>query len=115
MTVVDIGAHGGYFSLIGASRVGATGRVYAFEPYPASFEELQRNIEPNGYKNIHAVRKAVSDRTGVHKLLVNILVAVQRSEEHTSELQSHLNIVCRLLLEKKKMQVRHTKRARTRP
>src|SRR5260370_42596496 len=24
-----------------------------------------------------------------------------RSEEHTSELQSHLNIVCRLLLEKK--------------
>src|SRR5260370_26377562 len=26
----------------------------------------------------------------------------RRSEEHTSELQSHLNIVCRLLLEKKK-------------
>src|SRR5260370_8827939 len=29
-----------------------------------------------------------------------------RSEEHTSELQSHLNLVCRLLLEKKK---KHTK------
>src|SRR5260370_10647626 len=28
--------------------------------------------------------------------------AAQRSEEHTSELQSHLNLVCRLLLEKKK-------------
>src|SRR5260370_25625248 len=27
-----------------------------------------------------------------------------RSEEHTSELQSHLNLVCRLLLEKKKIQ-----------
>src|SRR5260370_4262842 len=26
-----------------------------------------------------------------------------RSEEHTSELQSHLNLVCRLLLEKKKV------------
>src|SRR4051812_49924417 len=26
----------------------------------------------------------------------------RRSEEHTSELQSHVNIVCRLLLEKKK-------------
>src|SRR6266480_6130518 len=26
----------------------------------------------------------------------------QRSEEHTSELQSHVNLVCRLLLEKKK-------------
>src|SRR5260370_10875774 len=27
---------------------------------------------------------------------------LSRSEEHTSELQSHLNLVCRLLLEKKK-------------
>src|SRR5690242_21124826 len=29
---------------------------------------------------------------------------VRRSEEHTSELQSHVNLVCRLLLEKKKKQ-----------
>src|SRR5207237_10886303 len=28
--------------------------------------------------------------------------SIVRSEEHTSELQSHLNLVCRLLLEKKK-------------
>src|SRR5260370_29521982 len=28
--------------------------------------------------------------------------SANRSEEHTSELQSHLNLVCRLLLEKKK-------------
>src|SRR5260370_28317460 len=31
---------------------------------------------------------------------------VMRSEEHTSELQSHLNLVCRLLLEKKKKKAR---------
>src|SRR5260370_14068269 len=31
-----------------------------------------------------------------------------RSEEHTSELQSHLNLVCRLLLEKKKKQQSQT-------
>src|SRR5690242_7942818 len=37
-------------------------------------------------------RIAVDRRTG----------AVRRSEEHTSELQSHVNLVCRLLLEKKK-------------
>src|SRR5260370_26527125 len=30
-----------------------------------------------------------------------------RSEEHTSELQSHLNLVCRLLLEKKKHKNTH--------
>src|SRR5260370_23433416 len=33
--------------------------------------------------------------------------ALARSEEHTSELQSHLNLVCRLLLEKKKKKTRH--------
>src|SRR5260370_27073643 len=30
------------------------------------------------------------------------VLSAARSEEHTSELQSHLNLVCRLLLEKKK-------------
>src|SRR5690242_21254943 len=30
------------------------------------------------------------------------LISMLRSEEHTSELQSHVNLVCRLLLEKKK-------------
>src|SRR5687768_18013724 len=34
--------------------------------------------------------------------VLQALVAVQRSEEHTSELQSRLHLVCRLLLEKKK-------------
>src|SRR5207237_8316480 len=33
-----------------------------------------------------------------------------RSEEHTSELQSHLNLVCRLLLEKKKTDIRVTQK-----
>src|SRR5260370_10599896 len=34
------------------------------------------------------------------------MVVGARSEEHTSELQSHLNLVCRLLLEKKKKNAR---------
>src|SRR2546426_7667152 len=34
--------------------------------------------------------------------LVRVLPAEDRSEEHTSELQSPCNLVCRLLLEKKK-------------
>src|SRR5260370_32735026 len=38
---------------------------------------------------------------GVHMLREGLA----RSEEHTSELQSHLNLVCRLLLEKKKCEV----------
>src|SRR5438477_3572878 len=36
-----------------------------------------------------------------------------RSEEHTSELQSHVNLVCRLLLEKKKRKSRSPARSRS--
>src|SRR5438477_2168409 len=36
-----------------------------------------------------------------------------RSEEHTSELQSHVNLVCRLLLEKKKTTAQRNSRTRT--
>src|SRR5207237_10628425 len=34
---------------------------------------------------------------------IRVLGELKRSEEHTSELQSHLNLVCRLLLEQKKI------------
>src|SRR5260370_21841897 len=42
------------------------------------------------------------------------IVFLSRSEEHTSELQSHLNLVCRLLLEKKKTRM-ITQRTRRHP
>src|SRR5260370_22788648 len=46
-------------------------------------------------------RQAISDQVDCGTSHVHQLVNT-RSEEHTSELQSHLNLVCRLLLEKKK-------------
>src|SRR5690242_21407498 len=46
---------------------------------------------------------SASDRTSRRSLHVQdpLLIQPARSEEHTSELQSHVNLVCRLLLEKK--------------
>src|SRR5207237_8186087 len=41
-------------------------------------------------------------RSAINLGLHTDAVDLSRSEEHTSELQSHLNLVCRLLLEKKK-------------
>src|SRR5690349_23459941 len=38
-----------------------------------------------------------------------VLIPATRSEEHTSELQSRRDLVCRLLLEKKKKNTKHTK------
>src|SRR6266480_7022480 len=37
-----------------------------------------------------------------HRFVGRREIEISRSEEHTSELQSHVNLVCRLLLEKKK-------------
>src|SRR5438477_4672972 len=39
----------------------------------------------------------------------------ERSEEHTSELQSHVNLVCRLLLEKKKKKASHQAQSMIKP
>src|SRR2546422_3229209 len=45
---------------------------------------------------------------GTAPLLMTYLIDKTRSEEHTSELQSRLHLVCRLLLEKKKNRETHT-------
>src|SRR5260370_29740207 len=47
------------------------------------------------------VRLRLDDEVVFQLALVPVIN--HRSEEHTSELQSHLNLVCRLLLEKKKL------------
>src|SRR2546430_5169157 len=49
---------------------------------------------------------------GVHVLSPLALKIMTRSEEHTSELQSQSNLVCRLLLEKKKKDTKLTRRGR---
>src|SRR5260370_15690963 len=47
-------------------------------------------------------RLEIAHGAGSRRLLAVLCGDDRRSEEHTSELQSHLNLVCRLLLEKKK-------------
>src|SRR5260370_8954576 len=50
---------------------------------------------------------AIGRRSSMDWLWRRSLNHYPRSEEHTSELQSHLNLVCRLLLEKKKNKEEH--------
>jgi len=44
MTFIDIGAHFGFFTLFGSYLVGVKGRVFAFEPIPDTYHQLQKNI-----------------------------------------------------------------------
>ncbi len=60
--VLDIGANIGYFTLLFAKVVGASGHVYAFEPDPYSYQLLEKNIEENNYSNISTYQLAVSDQ-----------------------------------------------------
>lgn len=62
MTVLDVGANFGYFTLLAARAVGAKGTVHAFEPEPGNFALLEKNIAANGYADrVHAHRIALSD------------------------------------------------------
>lgn len=63
-TVVDCGAHVGYFTLIFARRVGVGGAVFAFEPEPRNAELLERNVARNGYANVTVVASALSRGRG---------------------------------------------------
>src|SRR5260370_22306826 len=65
------------------------------------------------WRERNASRLRAGEKIGITHHVASILGS-WRSEEHTSELQSHLNIVCRLLLEKKKNRT-HTIRQSLRP
>src|SRR5436309_11888235 len=53
------------------------------------------------------LRQAICPDLGPHPECRSCRIASSRSEEHTSELQSRENLVCRLLLEKKKITADH--------
>lgn len=65
MSVLDVGAHVGLFTLAAARRVGPTGRVFAFEPSPATLVSLRRHITLNGFDDrVEVVPAAVGDIEG---------------------------------------------------
>ena len=67
---VDIGANIGYFSFYAAKKVGSRGKVYAFEPSDREYERLLKGIEKNQLTNILTYNLALSDHTGVVKLMI---------------------------------------------
>ena len=63
MTVVDIGANIGWYSLLAASRVGEKGSVIAFEPNEDLVRLLRRSAEVNGFGGrLTVVEKGVMEK-----------------------------------------------------
>jgi FkbM family methyltransferase len=60
----DIGASVGFFTVLGAQLVGDSGSVVAFEPEPASFAAVQRNVRLNDLRSVLLLQKAISSAPG---------------------------------------------------
>ena len=71
MTVVDVGANHGLFSLEAAHLVGPAGRVFAFEPTPATLELLRSNLRANGLERVATLAEAGGEAPGVARLRVH--------------------------------------------
>src|SRR2546422_8544395 len=74
-------------------------------PYTTLFRSHRGDRFRAGYGHLEHAAANLSPRTSEHLLdllCVESRAGGDRSEEHTSELQSRLHLVCRLLLEKKK-------------
>src|SRR5437870_8966443 len=67
---------------------------------PAKEDDIRRLLELTGAKAL-VTQTLDGMEKGIKPLLANSLPPGERSEEHTSELQSRGHLVCRLLLEKK--------------
>ena len=70
MTVLDIGAHHGFYSLLASVKVGGTGRVVAFEPSPRERERLLRNLALNSCTNVKVEDCALADTSGRQELII---------------------------------------------
>src|SRR5690606_39750840 len=74
----------------------------------SSKSALKASIRCRTWLSASAARSAIASTAALttasvgSTCTVRVAVTVRRSEEHTSELQSRENLVCRLLLEKKK-------------
>src|SRR5699024_12609384 len=81
-------------------------------PYTTLFRSslyASNDLEPGDvFREVTVTAKKQISPTVWEYTLQGELVSPERSEEHTSELQSRFDLVCRLLLEKKKNQSRRT-------
>jgi len=70
MTVIDIGAHHGFYTLLMSKRVGRSGRVFAFEPSPRERRALYLHLALNLGTNVTVVRAGLGQEDGYADLYV---------------------------------------------
>lgn len=66
MTIYDIGAQAGFYTLFFSRLVGSAGQVYAFEPCPYEARHLIDHVRINRLSNVKIIQAAVYDRSGLN-------------------------------------------------
>jgi FkbM family methyltransferase len=97
MTMLDIGAHVGYYSRRYAKVLGENGRIFAFEPHPRTFAALQHNVKR--LPQVTAVQLALAEQEGtaeLHDYLMmsasgslhydETMAALQKSQTHDTDI-----------------------------
>lgn len=70
-TVIDIGAHVGYFTMLASALVGPAGRVFAFEPERVNYAQLLEHVVINRATNVVPLHMAVGAVPSVADFFVN--------------------------------------------
>ena len=63
-TLFDVGANGGFFSILGAKIVGDTGRVVGFEAHPETAHQCRQQLKLNQLHRATVIEAAICDRSG---------------------------------------------------
>ena len=71
MTVLDVGAHVGQYTLLASGIVGPAGRVIAFEPHPVLGRVLARNVTRAGCQNVTVLPVALGRASGSGTLVLH--------------------------------------------
>lgn len=64
MTVVDVGANIGFYTMLARSVVGESGHVIAVEPFPANAALIRASVRENGFANVTVIEAGAADRNG---------------------------------------------------
>jgi len=82
MTILDIGAHHGFYTLLASKLVGPTGKVVSFEPSPRECVRLERHIRLNNCANVRIEQIALGASPGKAELFL-----VEGTEDYCNSLR----------------------------
>jgi len=84
---IDIGANIGLMSLYASKKIGPKGKIYAFEAFPDTANELEGNLKLNDIENVTLYREALGDFNGTTEIYTSSnknkgMTSLVKTEKH---------------------------------